>query len=153
MPAHGLVSGVAVDDLTAAIVKACKSSGLILGVQLGPLEDGVELRIDHGTTLHLKALLLNLAAVGIVVDLTECDLTMAGSRSTVCATGMRVVEGTVHDYDLSERARVVLAEVSDGATVHEPELVAGLVAARLLGRDPDAFRAVRALSFKRKDGG
>ena len=152
MPAHGLVSGVAVDDLTSAIVKACKDSGLILGVQLGLLDDGVELRIDHGTTNHLAALLLNLASVGIVVDLTECEVTVVGSRPRVTAKGMRVVEDTVHDYDLSERAGVIFVEVSDGAAVHEPELVAGHVAARLLGQNPAEFRAVRALSFKRKDG-
>lgn len=153
MPAHGLVSGVAVDDLTAAIVKACKASGLILGVQLGVLEDGVELRIDHGTRPHLEALLLNLAAADIVVDLAECDVTMTGSRSRVRAAGLRVVDGTVHDYDLSDRGAALLAEIAGGAIIHEPELMAGHVAARLLGRNPEDFRAVRALSFKRKDGG
>ena len=52
MPAHGLVSGVAVDDLTSAIVKACKDSGLILGGEIVDRDSGDETMGRHASLSH-----------------------------------------------------------------------------------------------------
>jgi hypothetical protein len=147
MPAHGFASGVGADDLTAAVISSCKQSGLMLGVQIGVAEEGAELRFTHGSTSHVKALLLNLASVGVMVDVALCEVS---SDTEVSACGMRAGDGRVEELDLTARAASLLKDRTGGGPVHEKELVAGQLAAQLLGRDPDDFRAVRMLSFKAK---
>jgi len=147
MPAHGFAAGVSADDLSSAVVEACKRSGLALSVQIGADDSGAELRFEQVTASHLSALLLNLAAAGLVVDVVECEV---ASDARVVARGLRVIEESVREQDLSLRAGTILTDVSGGGPIHHPELLAGQVAARLLGRDPDAFQPVRMVTIEPK---
>jgi hypothetical protein len=152
MPVHAFLPGASLDAVVATVVVACKRHGLSLTIELGASPDGVELRSGDATPTHVSHLARSLGASHPLVQFADCTIAPGSRGEQLSATGVTVKAGELEEADLTEAATAILHEWSEGAPVHEEELVAGLVAAALLERDPDDFHPAKVLRLKPKRG-